>query len=206
MKGIFWINLKEDVKVFINQEFGENLSPKSLLKNSLKLIFVQGFVAVFVYRLGVALYSIRGPYIYPFKMAYFFLVKFVEITTGVMIPVSVKAGKGLYIGHFGYIIINGHCEIGDFCQIGPGVVLGTKGLGHKGVPRLGNNVYIGSGAKVLGPVKIGNNVAIGANSVVLSDVPDSMTVVGSPARIVNMRSASEQTKECTFPATADLGK
>ncbi len=184
MTGLCWTAFKEDVRVFLSQEFDESPSLRASIANHLRLLFVQGFVAVLVYRAGVSLYSRRSPFVYPLRVLHFFLVKLVEVVTGIMLPVSVKAGKGLYLGHFGYIIINGRCEIGDYCQIGPGVVLGTKGMGQKGVPRLGNCVFVGSGAKVLGPVRIGDNVEIGANSVVLNDVPDNVVVAGAPARIV----------------------
>jgi len=63
--------------------------------------------------------------------------------------------------------------------------LGTKGMGAQGVPALGNNVYVGVGAKILGNVRIGNNVKIGANAVVVHDVPDEVTVVGVPAQIIS---------------------
>lgn len=184
MKQMFWIYLQKDIEVFLAQEFGGRDSCNGYLLKYLKLLFVQGFVAVLVYRFGASIYLIRNRFLYPIKMFLSLVSKIVEVTTGVMLPASVKAGKGLYLGHLGYIIINGRCEIGDYCQIGPGVVLGTKGLGAIGVPKLGNNVYVGSGAKILGPVRIGNNVAIGANSVVLKDVPDNVIVAGAPARIV----------------------
>lgn len=187
VKSVFWSNLKEDIRVFLHQEFGESVSSKTSFTNCIKLLFVQGFVAVLVYRLGVLLYSIRTPIVYPLKIIYFFLVKFVEVTTSIMLPVSVKAGKGLYVGHFGYTIFNSHCEVGNYCQIGEGVILGSKGLGNEGAPRLGNNVFVGAGAKVLGHISIGNNVVIGANSVVLRDVPDDVVIAGVPARIIRMR-------------------
>jgi len=187
VKSVFWNNLREDIKVFLYQEFAESPSSKSTLGSHIKLLFVQGFVAVLVYRLGVLLYSFRTPFLFPLKVIYFFIVKLVEVTTSIMLPVTVKAGKGLYVGHFGYTIFNSHCEVGDYCQIGEGVILGSKGLGTEGAPRLGNNVFVGAGAKILGPIKIGDNVVIGANSVVLNDVPDNVVVAGVPARIVRKR-------------------
>jgi len=105
---------------------------------------------------------------------------------GIMIPYGTRIGAGFYIGHFGNIIINGHCQIGLNCNISPGVTLGQANRGkHKGYPVIGDNVYIGPGAKVIGAVKVGNNVAIGANSVVTSDVPDNAVVVGIPARVIS---------------------
>ena len=75
--------------------------------------------------------------------------------------------------------------IGDGCTIFHGVTLG--GRGNKTVkrhPTLGNNVFVGAGAKILGNIEIGNNVKIGANAVVLTNIPDGTTVVGMPAKII----------------------
>lgn len=66
------------------------------------------------------------------------------------------------------------------------VTIGQQRLGASCAPEIGDNVYIGAGAKVFGSITIGNNVFIGANSVVVNDVPDNCTVVGAPAKIVKM--------------------
>ena len=102
-----------------------------------------------------------------------------------MLPVSVDAGEGLYIAHFGGVIINGGVSIGKYCKISHDVTLGTKGAGRgNDVPILGDNVYIGAGAKILGNVRIGDNVIVGANAVVIKDVPDNVIVTGIPAKII----------------------
>lgn len=120
----------------------------------------------------------------PLRLIAFILFKWAEITSGISLPASARIGPGFYVGHFGGIFLHSDAVLGRNCSVGPGVMIGARGLGRKGVPVIGNNVYIGVGAKVLGSVQIGNNVRIGANTVVLSDVPDGATVVGSPARIV----------------------
>ena len=80
--------------------------------------------------------------------------------------------------------------IGDNVNISQGVTIGQTNRGkRKGVPVIGNGVYIGPGAKVIGKVTIGNNVAIGANAVVTEDVPDNACVAGVPAKIVSMNGA-----------------
>lgn len=104
--------------------------------------------------------------------------------TGISLPASAEIGKGFYIGHFGGIILHSHAKIGENCSIGPGVLIGTRGGGNKGVPIIGRDVYIGVGAKVLGGIKIGDRVKIGANAVVLTNIPDGATAVGIPARIL----------------------
>jgi len=108
----------------------------------------------------------------------------IRIIFGCYVPYSAKIGKNTVIAYGGIgVVIHARCVIGENCVIGPGVTLG--GTSHKyEVPELGNNVSIGSGAKIIGPVKIGNNVVIGANAVVINDVPSNSLVVGIPAKII----------------------
>ncbi len=106
-----------------------------------------------------------------------------RLKLGFTIPLGVF-GPGLSISHFGTIVVNKHAVVGANCRIHPGVCIG----GARGrAPKLGNNVYIGPGAKIFGDITIGDNVAIGANAVVNEDVPDGVTVAGSPARVISMK-------------------
>lgn len=83
------------------------------------------------------------------------------------------------------VVIGETAEVGDNVTLYHGVTLGGTGKDKgKRHPTVGNNVIIGSGAKVLGPISIGDNVKIGANAVVLNDVPDNSTAVGIPAKVV----------------------
>jgi len=110
----------------------------------------------------------------------------ISIKFGIDIPPSTKIGKGFYIGHHGSIVISGNAVIGDNCNISQGVTIGQVNRGpRKGFPVLGNNVYVGPGAKIIGNVRIGDNVAIGANAVVTHDVPNNAVVVGVPSRIIS---------------------
>ena len=105
--------------------------------------------------------------------------------TGIEIHPAATIGRRLVIDHGTGIVIGATAEIGDDCLIYQGVTLGGTGYGHgKRHPTLGNNVMVGSGAKVLGPIKIGDNSKIAANSVVLREVPPNCTVVGIPGHIV----------------------
>ena len=105
---------------------------------------------------------------------------------GISIPAKTNIGSGFYIGHFGGIVINGNCTIGKNCNISQGVTLGQANRGkNKGTPILGDNIYIGPGAKIVGSVNIGNNVAIGANSVVTKNIPDNAVVVGIPGKVIS---------------------
>ena len=105
--------------------------------------------------------------------------------TGIEIHPGAKIGKRLVIDHGMGIVIGETAEIGDDCLIYHGVTLGGTGKdAGKRHPTIGNNVLIGTGAKVLGPFKVGDNSRIAANSVVLTEVPPNCTAVGIPARIV----------------------
>lgn len=104
--------------------------------------------------------------------------------TGIEIHPGAKIGKKLFIDHGMGIVIGETTTIGNNCTIYHNVTLGGTGKDkNKRHPDIGNNVIIGCGAKILGPIKIGNNVKIGANSVVLHNVEDSCTVVGIPGNI-----------------------
>lgn len=172
----FFPNLSADIKRYM---------PNSKDKKNVYLIFDQGLWAVSVYRFGRWVRQIRFPlFRVLMKLVAFFLFKIIEVITGISIPASAQIGKGFCIVHFSGIILHSDIIIGENCSIGSGVIIGSRGLGREGVPTIGDNVYIGVGAKVLGPIKIGNGVRIGANALVISDLPDGVTAVGVPARIL----------------------
>lgn len=149
------------------------------------LFFEQGIWALVVYRFGRWVRTVKIPILsILLKVIAFLLFKSIEISTGISLPASAEIGKGFYVGHFGYIVLHSQVKMGENCSVVSGVLIGTLGLGNTGVPTIGNHVYIGAGAKILGGIKIGNNVKIGANSVVLTDIPDGSTVVGIPGKII----------------------
>lgn len=105
--------------------------------------------------------------------------------TGIEIHPGAKIGKRFFIDHGSGVVIGETAIIGDDVTLYQGVTLGGTGkdVGQRH-PRIGNNVLIGAGAKVLGPFKIGDNSNIAAGSVVLHEIPPNSTAVGSPARVV----------------------
>lgn len=108
--------------------------------------------------------------------------------TGIEIHPGATIGKSLFIDHGMGVVIGETAEIGDNCTIYQGVTLGGTGKDvGKRHPTLGNNVMVGAGAKVLGPVKLGDNTKIAAGAVVLNDTPESSTAVGIPAKIVRRK-------------------
>ena len=123
----------------------------------------------------------------PLHVLTFLRLQHIDHNSGIQIPAATQIGNGFYIGHHGTIVVNGGAVIGRNVNISQGVTLGQANRGeHKGVPTIGDNVYIGSGAKIVGAVKVGNNVAICANAVVTHDVLDNACVAGVPARIISM--------------------
>ncbi len=114
--------------------------------------------------------------------------------TGIEIHPAATIGKRFFIDHGTGVVIGETTEIGDDCTIYQGVTLGGTGKDQgKRHPTLGNQVMVGAGAKVLGPIHIGNNVRIAAGAVVLTDIPDNCTAVGIPAKVV--RKDGEKVKE-----------
>jgi len=142
----------------------------------------QGFWVMAVYRFGRWRYGVRPTLVRKVSsLFYHLLYKVVQIVTGIELPCEVVVGKNFVIDHFGGIIISGYAKFGDNCRIRDGVVVGLRRVEEKCAPIVGNNVEIGSGAKLLGQIRIGDNVLIGANAVVLCNVPDNSIAVGVPA-------------------------
>ena len=105
----------------------------------------------------------------------------IHIFWGIEIPRQARIGPGLYIGHFGGITISRDAVIGSNCNISQDITIGIAGTGAKrGVPIIGNNVYVGPGARIFGKIRVGNNVQIGANAVVYTDIPDDADVALNP--------------------------
>ena len=162
-----------------------------------------GFHALVFYRIAHFFYKIH----------FFFIARFFsqlgKFLTGIEIHPGAKIGKGLFIDHGTGVVIGETAEIGDDCTIYQGVTLGGTGKDTgKRHPTIGNNVLIGSGAKVLGPFKVGNNVKIAAGAVVLTEIPDDCTAVGVPAKIVRRGGKKEDMDQIHIPdpVTTELCK
>lgn len=108
-----------------------------------------------------------------------------RILFSVVLPPTAKLGQGVLLGYSGLgTVIHARAVIGDRVSIGTNVTIGGRS-GHQDVPRIENDVEIGSGAKILGRVVIGARSKIGANAVVLKSVPPDSVVVGIPGRVVS---------------------
>lgn len=164
-------------------------------KSSLVLLLTQqGLWALTVYRISNKIY--KSSLFKPLKKVLlgFVLVhqKWIEIATGISLPYTVTIGQQFYIGHFGGIIINANVKIGNNCNVSQGVTLGVSGRGeNRGVPTIGNNVYIGANAVIAGPITIGDNCVIAANTLVTKSIEANAVVVGVPGVIVNYNSSKD---------------
>lgn len=157
--------------------YSGNTSKKSFL---ICLIKVPGFRFMYFWRKAGSKETIK-----PLVFFYKFLCLHFRYKYGFQIPLTAKIGGGLYIGHFGTIIINSQASIGKNCNIGPNVVIGQTNKGRKkGVPQIGDEVWIGTGAVIVGKITIGNNVLIAPNSYVNFDIPSNSLVLGNPATII----------------------
>jgi serine O-acetyltransferase len=167
------------ISVFFYQDIraaqGKDPAAKSFIE---VLLLYQGLHALVSYRVANFLY----------RMHLFFLARlqsqFARFMTGIEIHPGAKIGKRFFIDHGMGVVIGETSVIGDDVLLYQGVTLGGTGL-EKGKrhPTIGNNVVIGTGAKILGNITIGDNSYIGANAVVIKDVPPNSTVVGVPGRI-----------------------
>ena len=145
------------------------------------LLLYNGLHATFWYRIAHWLH------IHKLRFLARMISQTTKFWTGIEIHPGATIGRRLVIDHGTGIVIGETAEIGDDCLLYQGVTLGGTGKDvGKRHPTLGNNVMVGSGAKVLGPFKVGDNARIAANSVVLREVPAGATVVGVPGRVVRL--------------------
>ncbi|TQI67227.1 serine O-acetyltransferase [Clostridium sp. KNHs216] len=167
-------NLKEELDSVMDRD--------PAARSRLEVYFLySGFKAVRAYR--------RAHWFYQRNMKFIarYLSQRARHKTGIEIHPGAQIGKGLFIDHGMGVVIGETTVIGDNCTLYQGVTLGGTGKDHgKRHPTLGDNVMVGSGAKVLGPFRVGNNARVAAGAVVLDEVPDNATAVGVPARIVRL--------------------
>lgn len=116
---------------------------------------------------------------------------------GVFIDFTTDIGPGLYLPHPVGIVINRRCRLGANCNIAQHVTLGLKSRApREGCPTIGDRVYIGPGAVVIGAISIGNNAAIGANAVITKDVPDNAVMAGVPGQVISLRGSTGYINHC----------
>jgi len=164
--------IREDIRVV----FDRDPAARSWLEI---ILAYPGLHAVWVHRLAHRLWTWR------LKLLARVFSQLARWFTGIEIHPGAQIGRRFFIDHGMGVVIGETAEIGDDCTLYHGVTLGgTTWLKGKRHPTLGNNVVVGAGAKILGPITIGENARVGSNSVVVKDVPPGATVVGIPGRVV----------------------
>jgi len=175
----------QEFAFFVKSDLYRYAGNSSFLSYSYNMIFCPGFKYSFWMRTCAYLKSHPVFRFLLFPIAWLILNHY-EYKYGISISYRVKIGSGFYIGHYGGIMVNPSVVIGKNCNISHQVTLGVVNRGdRKGCPVIGDNVYIGPGAKVIGNVHVGNDVAIGANCVVTQDIPDNSVVVGVPGKVIS---------------------
>ncbi len=176
------VNLQKILDFFVsdvNAAFLKDPAANTLLE---VLISYPGIKAVLFYRIAHFFWKLGMPFIPRYISDVARQVTAIEIHPGAEI------GSDFFIDHGAGVVIGETAEIGNNVTLYAGVVLGgtttSRGKRH---PTLGNNIVVGSGAKILGPIKIGDYVKVGANSVVVNDVPPNSVVVGVPGRIISRK-------------------
>lgn len=157
------------------------------------MLFRQGYRYMFFYRLSHTIKTSDSIIKYFYPVSFLFLRHY-ETKYLVHLESDTIVGPGMVIPHIGGIVVSPHAVIGSNCQLMQCVTIGFKPGDHKGAPTIGNNVFIGPGAKVIGGIRIGNNVVIGANSVVTKDVPDNAVVAGVLAKILSYTGSKDYVK------------
>lgn len=166
------------------QDLAQKYNSSLTWKTGVRAFFEMSVWAVGIFRFGKWAHGVRfWPARKLLTAIYFFLYKISEAVSGIRISIYSEIGPGLVVHNFGGVIIHG--RLGRNCTIVQGAQLISRSDGtDSGWPTLGDNVYVGSGAKVLGNAHIGNGVRIGANAVVMSDVPDNSVVMPPESRII----------------------
>jgi len=146
---------------------------------------------------------IKLKYMYAFRMAqastnvisrtwYRLRLRRLSLISKIQIPITTRIGEGFYIGHTGRVLINADCVIGKNVNVATGVTIGQENRGaREGVPTLGDRVWVGTNAVIVGKVNIGSDVLIAPLSFVNFDVPDHSIVIGNPGRIIPAENATE---------------
>ena len=126
---------------------------------------------------------------------------FLEAFLQMRLNVGAQIGPGLLIAHCGGITLHPRVVIGAHCDLAHHVTVGTPGLGRAGVPVLGDNVYVGTGAVLIGSIRVGDRARIGANSLVNRDVRAGAVVLGVPAREMNSVSCTSESLDARVEVT-----
>ena len=153
------------------------------------------------YRLGNWLQVSPPPLIIrlPLKVVSLIGNKLCEIFMEMCIDPGAQIGEGLFIAHIGGVHINPEATLGRNCDIAHRVTIGTSAMGRKGAPTLGDNVYVGTGAAIIGKIRVASGAKIAANTLVMSNIPEGATVMGVPGRVIMRPTAPASSAPAEVP-------
>ena len=182
----YFTYLREDLRRFWNA-YPEDVVP---FWRVMMMLFQWELHAVIIYRVNFHVSRLRNRTLRTL-LGYLGYVaqKLNEALSGIRLPASIHVGPGFFIMHTGNIGFHPLTRIGANFTVAPGVSIAGRSWEQPipAAPKIGNNVFVGSGAKIVGGVSIGDDVLIGAGAVVLSDLPDGAVAVGNPARVIRIR-------------------
>lgn len=147
------------------------------------LIFDPGAWAVATYRFSRAVRALPAPVRVPLAALYRPWELFIRTITGVRLAPDAEIGGGLFLAHLGGIVVAPGAHLGRDCNLSRGAVIGG---GDRDAPWIGDRVYLGPGARILGPVRIGNDTAIGAHALVTADVPDGAAIGSAAGKLIHL--------------------
>ena len=180
VRGFWFAEFREDLARYRAHHGGSLIKP---------LLLEQALWALLLYRISSGIYRSGLPSVVkqPILLLCVLAQKFTESLFGISLPYRAELMPGIYIGHFGPVVVNSGARIGTGCNISQGVTIGVSGRGkRRGVPHIGERVYIGAGAVVAGPIVVGDDAVLAANSLITRDVAPHTTVAGVPAAPVSV--------------------
>ena len=187
----FFKTLRHDIDVVVERD------PAARSRVEVVLAY-PGFHALLSYRFAHALWRRR------WRLVARLVSHFARVLTGIEIHPGAQIGRGFFVDHGMGVVIGETSIIGDEVTLYQGVTLGGTSLDPgKRHPTLGNDVIVGAGAKVLGPITLGDGVRVGSNAVVVRDVAPGTVVVGIPAKAVTKKVDVEKPKFAAYGATGD---
>ncbi|TAJ92375.1 MAG: serine acetyltransferase [Gammaproteobacteria bacterium] len=180
-KQHLWFPLiRQDLGRYFDPDQGANYFKKAKI-----FLDTPGLQATLVYRFGFWVERKVSSVWFrlPLKLLYYFLDKAMVILWGIHIDPLAEIGGGLYIGHYGGVLI-GPVRVGTDCNINHQVTMGLRADGIPGVPTIGNRVWIGAGSILFGAIRVGDGATIGPLTVVSRSLPNNVLVGGNPMRLV----------------------